>query len=119
MYSFFLLVCCVVLLIDHDEAQTGKRRKHGRAHTDHDCSLAPCDPSPFRPALTCHSGAVQHSHPCPEPLPHVRDQLMGEGNFRHEDQDTATMINRCLRRLQVHCGFAASRNPMQEEDLKD
>ena len=110
-----LLVGRVVLLVDHHEPQPPGRREDRRARADDDPRVAGEDAPPLAPAFARPEPAVKDRHLAPETAAHPLDQLVGERDLRHEQDDLAAGGEGRRGGGEEDLGLAAAGDAVQEE----
>ena len=105
-HAVLLLVGRIVLLIDDDQTQIGIRQKQRRARADHHRDLARRDRGPGARALSRRDLGMPFRRTHAEALGEAVEELRGERDLRHQDQDLLVAPDRLGHRLEIHFGLA-------------
>jgi hypothetical protein len=114
--ALLLLERRIVLLVDHDRRQSGQRRQHRQARSQHDPRAAFGRREPVGGPLGIRHVAVQHrDRLVREALPDASGELGGERDLGHEQQHLRARIGRKAagEPAEVHLGLAAAGHAMQ------
>ena len=109
-----LLEARVVLLVDHDQPERGKRQEQGRAGADHDPLAAFGDAPPGAPARgRAELGVPERRRPA-EALGEALEQLRGERDLRQQDQRPAPGGEHRRHRLEIDRGLAGAGHAFEQ-----
>jgi hypothetical protein len=113
--AFLLFVGGVVLLVHDDERQTRQRREHRQARAQHDVGPARLGQQPVVGALHFRHGAMQrHQGFAGEAAADAAFQLRCQVDLRHQHQRLAALLQGRFHQTQVHLGFAATGDAVQQ-----
>ena len=102
-----------MLLVDHDQARVMERYEDRGARSDDHPGFAAQRRHPSRPAFGHVLRAMHDRRQRPETLAKGADDLIRQGDFRHQHDHLAAGLERLRRKLDVDLGLAAARDPPQ------
>ena len=103
-----------MLLVEHDQAEIGDRREHGRARPDADARLALAQAPPLLVALPGRQPRVQHRDGLAEALDEAGHDLRRERDLGHQHDRAATLARARGGRAQVDLGLARAGHAVQQ-----
>ncbi len=110
----FLLERRLVLLVDHDQAQMGRRGEDRAARADHDLHAAGGNLLPVPVPLRVAQMAVQDGDGI-EPSAEAADRLRRQADLGHQHDGLSAVTDDLADRLDIDFGFAAPRDAMQQD----
>jgi hypothetical protein len=118
-HAFMLLERRVVLLVDDDQAQIGRRREYGKPRSDDQLRLAAGRRQPLAAPFRGAEPAMQHRNARAgkrfgDPLLELR----GQTDLRNEQQCLASCSDDLARGREIYGRLAAARHALQQRGLK-
>ena len=116
VHAVILLEALIVLLVDDDEAEIGKRQKQRGSGTDHDARLAGGDRTPHPPALGARECGMPLRRGASEALLETAQELTGERDLGQHDERLPTFLEGAGDGLEIDLGLARAGDTVDERD---
>ena len=114
----FRLVASLLLLVQHDEAQTAQRRKDGGPGAQHHVHLPTANALPLVIALGDFQRAVEHGHPASEIGGKAGHHLGGQHDLRHQYHGGPSLFQYLLDQADINQGFSAAGDALEQRRLR-
>ena len=108
------LVGSLMLLIDDDESQIGKRRKKRRSCADHNIRLAVSGPLKLVALLTGRKPGMHDTDAASKTAIEAAHGLVGQGNLRNQHDHLFSLLKHIVNQSHVDFGLAAARDTVNE-----
>ena len=111
---FFLLVGSVVLFVNDNKAEMLHRGENRRAGSNGNLCFTARQTTPFVETFPAGKAAVQHAEPGRKTGRKALHELVGQRNFRHQDERRFALAEHAGNRAHVNLGLAAAGNAVQQ-----
>ena len=112
--TILLLVGGIVLLVDHNQAQRGAWREHGRTGADHKPGAARTGVLPGAQALAFIQSRMQHRRRGVEAGLEAGRELWRKPDLRRQEKALAARCQHLFHQVQIDFGLAAGRHAVQQ-----
>src|SRR5262245_61244656 len=106
----------VMLFIDHNQSEIGRRRKNSAASPDNDLHLTASNLLPMPMPLRIRQMRMQNRH-LAEPRLEPRPRLRRQANLRHQHNRLPSITNHFIDRADVNLSLATAGDAMHEDRL--
>ena len=104
-----------MLFVHDDEAEALHRGEDRRAGSDGDSRFAARQAAPFVEAFAAGQAAVQHGKPGGKTGREALHELLGEGDFRHQNERRLALAQHGDNGAHENLGLAAAGNAVQQD----
>ena len=112
-----LFVALLMLLVDDDEAEIGKRTEERRARAHHHAGRTRTNHIPLVEALARGKARMEHRHRVTETRAEATNSLRRERDLGHEHTGRATMCQNALDGGQIHLGLTRTGHAVDQDHV--